>query len=245
VSNQNSISFSSVVKFIVFLLVIAASIAIFKTLDLGQYFTQDKITQSIENIREFESRFGIFGPVLFWVFGTLAIIFNIPSIFIIWFAVMTYGILGGAIVSGLCINTASPCIFWISRLLGRDFIYRVFGSRFSKLEDRFEEAGLMTVLYFRLVFFMAPHINWFLGLMKLSFRDFVLGTFLGTLHNIIINAWVGSVAIKLIIEGRSIWFWNSPEMVPPVLIGTVIFLGVVLFDKRSQRMKSEKNNDPG
>ena len=226
------------------MLIIAATVVIFKTADLGQYFTQENISRSIESIREFESRFGILGPFLFWLLGSLAIICNIPSIFIIWFAVMTYGIAGGVIMSTLCINTASPCIFGISRLLGRDFVYQIFGARFSKLEDRFDQAGLMTVIYFRLIFFMAPYINWFLGLMNLTFRDFVLGTFLGTLHNIIINAWIAGLGIKLIIEGRSILFWKSPELVPPVAIGTIIFLSVILYDRHRQRKKAKAKIDP-
>jgi uncharacterized membrane protein YdjX (TVP38/TMEM64 family) len=228
---------SSAVRFMVLVFIIIGTFLLFQLTDIGQYFTQASIRNTVESIRSFESRFGVFGPVLFWLLGSIAIVVNIPSILIIWFAVMTYGPVVGAIESTICINTASLAIYGISRGLGRDFVYKVFGKRLAAVEDRFERGGFITVVYLRLIFFMLPPLNWFLGLMNLKFRDFFFGTMFGTLHNIIINAWIAGVGIRIIEEGRSLLFWKSPELAPPLAVGLAIFVAVRIFDKRRQRQK--------
>jgi len=233
------VSRSGVIRFVFLVSLIIGTFLLFHFTGVGKYFTKESISNTIETIRVFESQFGAMGPVLFWALGAAAVILNVPSIFIIWLAVMTFGPVGGSILSILCLNTATFAIYFISRLLGREFVDKVFGKRFSGIEDRFEQAGFMTVIYLRLIFFMFPPLNWFLGLMNLKFRDFFLGTMLGTIHNIIINAWVAGIGIKIIQEGRSLLFWKSPELAPPLVIGLAIFIAVRIFDKRRQKRKAE------
>jgi uncharacterized membrane protein YdjX (TVP38/TMEM64 family) len=230
---------SSVLKFIALLFIVVATVVVFRELDLGQYFTQERISGAISSVRSFESGFGFFGPILFWIFGSVAIIINVPTVLIIWFAVMTYGPVAGSFEGIVCVGTASAVIYYISKLLGRDFADRVFGRRFPQIEARFQKSGLITVIYLRLIFFMLPPVNWFLGLMNLSFRDFFLGTVLGTLHNIFINAWLAGIGIELIKEGRSLWFWESPEIAPPILVGLFIFIAIRILDRRLRGRSAE------
>jgi uncharacterized membrane protein YdjX (TVP38/TMEM64 family) len=239
-SPQPRFTRSSVIKFIVLILIVAGTVVIFQKLELGQHFTQERISGAIESIRAFQSGFGLFGPVLFWIFGSIAIIINVPTVLIIWFAVMTYGPLGGSLEGMACVATSSIAIYYISRLLGRDFADRIFGRRFPQLEARFQKSGLITVIYLRLLFFMLPPVNWFLGLMNLSFRDFFIGTVLGTFHNIFINAWLAGIGIELIKEGRSLWFWESPEIAPPILVGIFIFIMIRIIDRRLRMRRSER-----
>jgi len=238
-NNTSRINRSSVIRFVVLIFIIAGTVALFRATDVGQYFTKDSISNTIDGIRSFESRFGIFGPIMFWLLGSLAIVVNVPTLLVIWFAVMTYGPVVGAVEGVLCLNTASLLIYFISRSLGRDFVNRVFGRRFSKIEDRFEQGGFMTVVYLRLFFFMVPPLNWFLGLMNLKFRDFFLGTMAGTLHHVILNAWIAGVGIEIIKEGRSLLFWKSPELAPPLIIGLLIFIAIRVFDKQRQKRMVE------
>ena len=226
------------IRFFVLAIIIAGTVVLFRTTNIEQHFTKESISHTIENIRSFESRFGFFGPFMFWLLGSLAIVINVPTALVIWFAVMSYGPVGGAVEGVFCLNTASLAIYFISRFLGRDFVYRVFGKRLSKLEERFEEGGLRTVFYLRLIFFMVPPLNWFLGLMNLKLRDFFFGTMLGTLHHVVLNAWIAGVGIKIIQEGRSLLFWKSPELAPPLVVGLVIFMTIRIFDKRNQKRKA-------
>ncbi|GEM_PF-707751 len=236
-NNSSGINRSSVIRFIILIIIVAGTIIIFRTTDINQYFTQARINDAIASIRSFESQFGVFGPIMFFLIGTLAIVINVPTIFIIWFAVMTYGTWGGIVEGVLCLNASSLAIYGISRLLGRDFIYSVFGRRFAKIEDRFEQGGLMMVIYIRLIFFMLPPVNWFLGLVNLKFTDFFWGTLLGTFHNLVINAWIAGVGIKIIMEGRSLMVWESPELAPPLIIGLLIFVAIRIFDWQRQKRK--------
>lgn len=244
-NTDSGISRSSLIRFGVLIVIIAGTVVLFRKTDIEQYFTQESINHTIVSIRSFESQFGVFGPVMFWLAGSLAIVLNVPTVLIIWFSVMTYGPVGGALEGLLCLNTASLSIYYISRLLGRDFVYRVFGKRIVKLEDRFEQGGFMTVVYLRIFFFMVPPLNWFLGLMNLKLHDFFFGTMAGTLHHVILNAWIAGVGIKIIREGRSLLFWKSPELAPPLIVGLVIFITIRIIDKSVQKRKALDSADDG
>ena len=69
--------------------------------------------------------------------------------------------------------------FWIGRTLGRDFAASMIGDRLKKYDDAIERNGFATVLYLRLLYFPFTVMNFGMGLTKVRFRDYFLGTGLG------------------------------------------------------------------
>ena len=67
--------------------------------DIFQYFSKDKISTAIEAVREFVDHFGIFGPILFVVAGSLALLINFHAVPIVCLSVVTFGRITGAIIS--------------------------------------------------------------------------------------------------------------------------------------------------
>ena len=65
--------------------------------DFFQFFTKDKISATIDTIREFVENFGIFGPFIFTAAGSLAILINLPAVYIICISVVAFGKVVGAI----------------------------------------------------------------------------------------------------------------------------------------------------
>ncbi len=223
---------SSVIRAFILLAFIAAGIVFYHYTDYSQYLTKDKISFTIDSIRGFVARFGFFGPILFVVAGFLAITTNIPTVVIIYFSVITFGGVAGAFLSAISVYLATTVIYFIAQLLGRDFVTRLFRKRLKKLEGRLDERGLMTVIYLRLIFFMSPPLNWLLSLTNISYRNFFLGTLFGTVHHIIINAWLSDMVIDLIKAGDSLNPIKTPKLLLPLGLGITIFLTVRIIDRR-------------
>ncbi|MFC1500527.1 TVP38/TMEM64 family protein [Candidatus Zixiibacteriota bacterium] len=222
---------SSKIRFLLFLLLFAGTLITFWLLRLDHYFNNTGIRTIIDAIRSFETQFGILGPVLFWLASCAVIILNVPTIVIIWLAVVIYGPVGGGIMGFICLHTSSSLMFQLSHLLGRDFANRLLERRLSVIRSRFADNGFKTVLYIRLFCFMTPPINWIVGLIDVSFRDHFLGTLLGSLHTIFIHVWIAGVGITLLENDQSLWFWNSPELAAPIAVAVVIILIVKLIDR--------------
>ncbi|MBI5603101.1 MAG: TVP38/TMEM64 family protein, partial [Deltaproteobacteria bacterium] len=71
--------------------------------------------------------------------------------------------------------------FFIGRTLGRDFAASLIGDKLKKYDEAIERNGFATVLYLRLVYFPFTAMNFGMGLTKVHFWDYWLGTGLGIL----------------------------------------------------------------
>jgi uncharacterized membrane protein YdjX (TVP38/TMEM64 family) len=69
--------------------------------------------------------------------------------------------------------------FWIGRTLGREFAASLIGDRLKKYDDAIERNGFATVLYLRLVYLPFTAMNFGMGITKVRFWDYFLGTGLG------------------------------------------------------------------
>ncbi len=229
---------ASVIRASILFAFLAAGVIFYYYTDYSHYLTKDKISVTIDSIRGFVASFGLSGPLLFVMAGISAITINIPSVFIIYFAVVIFGGVAGVFISAISIYLATTLIYFIAQLLGRDFVTQLFGKRLKKLEGRLDERGMMTVIYLRLIFFMSPPLNWLLSLTNISYRNFFLGTLFGTVHNIIINAWLSDMVIDLIKSGDSLNPIKTPKLLFPLGIGIIIFLTIRIADRR-RRIKGK------
>ncbi len=226
---------SAKIRFLLFLALFTGTFIAFWLLRVDSYFTNSGISSVIDSIRSFEARLGILGPLLHWLVGSLVILINVPTIFIIWLSVVLYGPVGGGIMGFICLHTSSSLMFQLSNILGRDFTNQLMKRHLSVIRSRFADNGFKTVLYIRLFFFMTPPVNWFVGLIDVSFKDHFTGTLLGTLHTILINVWIAGVGIALLENDQSLWFWNSPELAAPIVVALVIILIVKIVDRSFMR----------
>ena len=223
------------VRALVFAAFIAAGIYLYHYTDYARYVTKDTVSGTIDSIRLFVSDLGLLGSTVFAIAGCLAITINIPSFFVIVFAVIIFGGLAGAVVSAISIYMATTLIYFAAQLLGKEFVHWAFGARLRKIEDHLNEKGLMTVVYVRLLFFMLPPVNWLLSLTNIRYRDLLLGTLLGTAHMIILSAWVSDMVIDLTKAGQSLNPFKTPELLLPGTIGVVIFAMLRLIDRSRTR----------
>jgi uncharacterized membrane protein YdjX (TVP38/TMEM64 family) len=220
---------------------LAAVISLRRTLGIEQYFTGDNLNPTITTMRAWAVRFGFWGPALFSLAGAVALLLMIPAFLIICLAVLLFGYLVGGIVSALALVGGTTLIYFIGQVLGRPFLQGLFGTRLISMEERFLRRELMNVIYYRLIFFLNPLMNWLLCVSGVRLRNLMLGTLLGSAHGIILIVWFGGLIVELIQSGRSLNPVKSPQLLIPLVIGVAIFGVIRIADAWYQRRRVSRS----
>lgn len=124
---------------------------------------------------------GIWAPLLF-IFGyALGVCLLVPGTLLTAAGAAVFGPWSGFLYVWLGAMLGAAGAFFIGRYLGRDFAASLIGSRLRKYDDAIESNGFAVVLYLRLLYFPFTPMNFGMGLTKVNFRDYLLGTGLGIL----------------------------------------------------------------
>jgi uncharacterized membrane protein YdjX (TVP38/TMEM64 family) len=183
-----------------------------------------------ERVRSLLTESGAWGPVLYIVcfalvepLGVPALLFIIPAAFVwplpvafafSWIAAVGAGIAG----------------FGFARWIARDLVQRHLPARFHRFDRQLTERALLTVIVVRLVFFLAPPAHWVLGVSRVPFGTFVLGTAIG---------FAPGVALMTVAGPALVEFWNSVER-PGLWIGLAL-LAVVVGRRGIRRLRSRRS----
>ncbi len=232
-------------KALVLLAVLLAGLWAYMTTDYKQYLTRDRLAASITSMRHYADDMGPGAPVLFVCLSTAAIVVNIPAVITICFGVCIFGVGPGVLMSAISIYLAITAVYFTARVLGRDLVIRLAGSRLEKFESRLSGRGLWAVLYLRLFFFVFPPTNWLLGLSSIGFRDVFWGTVLGTLHHIVIYAWLTELTVETIQRGGSLNPFDTPQLLAPLVVGTVLFIALRIVDRQRRRITGTTSEAAG
>lgn len=186
-------------------------------------------------IRSHHTAISPLGPLVFWLVGTLIIVGNIPTIVVIACAAVLYGSLGAAVMGMTCLLTASIVIYAVSQALGRSLIAPHLDRFLPLLERHFQARGLRTVTLVRLTFFALPPTNWALAVMNIGLREYLIGTFLGSIPHVVMWAWIGAAALDMVI-GQSAFSWRAPEVWGPLTVGGSLAILTILIQRRAARL---------
>jgi len=223
------IELSRIIRVSLLLVFIVTTFVLYHYAGYSQYFTKDKISITIDAVREFVSSFGFLGPILYTIAAAVAITINIPTFLIVCLSAIIFGKVAGTIISFIFVGVSTSLIYFIAQLLGRPFTERLFGKRLKKIEERLDERGLMTVFYIRLIWFNSPIANWVLSTTSVSYTNLFFGTILGTAHTIILLVWLSDMIIETIKAGEFLNPIKTPKLLLPICIGITIFITVRVF----------------
>jgi uncharacterized membrane protein YdjX (TVP38/TMEM64 family) len=177
---------------------------------------------------------GPWGPVLYVAlfvmlepFGVPGIVFVLPG-GLVWdwptlFALTWCGAVGAGIVG-----------FLFARTLGRDWVERRLSERARAYDAALAENGLRTVILIRLLFFIAPWAHWLLGLSRVGFRDFVIGTVIGLAPMMALFTWLGGNSVE--------WISERPVL---AIAGLVAVVAVISFGARRFHASVEARSSSG
>ena len=177
-----------------------------------------------ERIESFFNDSGLFGPVLYVLAFVAAQPLSLPGAALIipatfvwdWWEVFAYSMLGGIIASSLG--------FIISRWLAQDWVRRRLPQRFIGWEKRFVDHALLSTIALRLVTGYAPAADWFLGISKVSWREFIIGTILGLIPATFLFSYYGDDTVR--------WVQDAPLIAVAVVLTAVILITAVKAHKK-------------
>lgn len=183
---------------------------------------------SVDVLSGFLSSMGAWAPVAFMFIYAVGVCLFVPGSLLTALGAAIFGPYRGFLYVWIGAMTGAGAAFFIARTLGREFAVSVIGERLKKYDDAIERNGFATVLYLRLIYFPFTPLNFGMGLTKVRFRDYFLGTalgivvgtfiftfFIGTLKNVWISGnWAELISFKVFFSlGLFIFSFFIPRII--------------------------------
>ncbi len=220
----------------------AAVKAIFLVIFIGAailliQYTPAKSYLTVEAMGQFLDQAGIWAPVLYMLIYAIGVCLFLPGTLLTSFGAIIFGAYWGFLYVWIGAMVGACAAFLIGRSLGREFAASLVGDKLKKYDDAIGRNGFATVLYLRLIYFPFTPMNFGMGLTKVTFRDYVMGTGLG----IIVGTFIFTFFIGTLKEVWTTGDWNQ-------LLSFKVFFSIALFifsffiPKITNRFQKKKDN---
>ncbi|MEI6314767.1 MAG: VTT domain-containing protein [Syntrophus sp. (in: bacteria)] len=137
---------------------------------------------NIDEMRVLIDSFGPYGPLVFIGLCIAGVFLHLPEIILIAIGGLLFGVVKGFIYGWIGVIVGSAGTFLCVRYIMRDAFQKSVENRFYRLQTfdaRLAEHGFLTVLLLRLALFMAPPLNWAIGLTRVRFCQYIAGSAVG------------------------------------------------------------------
>ncbi len=182
---------------------------------------------SLEQVRSMVQSLGAYGPVAFVGLCVGAVLLHLPEIVLIAIGGVLFGSVNGFLLGWIGSVAGSTCSFLIARYFIRDAVRGALLSRFKRIQafdERLASRGFRTILVLRLVLFMAPPLNWAIGVSRVRLRDYVLGSALGVVPCIAVT----SYAADTVSQAGSLSNILTPDTLLPATLAFIVVTGGAL-----------------
>ena len=201
----------TVIKAVILVAFIVTAILLVQFTPIKDYLTEEKLTG-------LKDAAGWWGPLVFIVMYAVGICFFLPGTLLTGLGAALFGPYLGTVVNWMGAMIGASAAFLIGRTLGREYAASLIGDKLKKYDDAIERNGFATVLYLRLVYFPFTPMNFGMGLTKVHFRDYLIGTGLG----IIVGTFIFTFFIGTLKD-----VWSSGNWAE--LISFKVFFSIALF----------------
>lgn len=182
------------IKPIIFLCIIILFLYIGNYTNASSYLNKDRIQLQIQS-------YGYFAPIAFILLYMLITIFFVPGTPFTILSGILFGSIFGTTYTVIGATLGASIAFGVSRLLGKDFVDKIIKNKFkglNKYDEKLKEYGLSTMLFFRIVpLFPFNGLNFAMGLTRISFKNYFIGTLVGIIPGSFILANIGNEATGL------------------------------------------------
>ncbi len=124
---------------------------------------------------------GAWGGLFFVALYALLQPLGVRSVFFLLGAPLIWGPVHAVLLSWIGAVLASVVAFGFARFVARDWAQGRAPARIRRLDDRLAQDGFRVVTLLRLVFYTTPALQFALGISRVRFRPFLLGTIVGVL----------------------------------------------------------------
>ncbi len=202
---------NAVIKAIILLLFIMAAIFLVRFTPIKNYLSAEALGRFLESA-------GFWAPIIFIFIYAAGVCFFLPGTLLTGLGGAIFGAYWGFLWVWLGAMAGASAAFFIGRTLGREFASSLIGDKLKKYDDGIERNGFATVLYLRLVYFPFTPMNFGMGLTKVHFKDYLIGTGLG----IIVGTFIFTFFIGTLKD-----VWASGNWAE--LISFKVFFSIALF----------------
>ena len=201
----------ALMKAIILLIFIAVAIILVRFTPIKNYLTAEALGRFLDTA-------GFWAPLVFILIYAAGVCFFLPGTLLTGLGAAIFGAYWGFVYVWFGAMAGASGAFFIGRTLGREFASSLIGDKLKKYDDGIERNGFATVLYLRLVYFPFTPMNFGMGLTKVHFRDYFIGTGLG----IIVGTFIFTFFIGTLKE-----VWVSGNWAE--LISFKVFFSIALF----------------
>jgi uncharacterized membrane protein YdjX (TVP38/TMEM64 family) len=210
-TNMSKSRKKAVMKAIILLIFIVAAIFLLRFTPIKNYLTAEALGRFLESA-------GFWAPLIFILIYTAGVCLFLPGTLLTGLGAAIFGAYWGFVYVWFGAMAGASAAFFIGRTLGREFASSLIGDKLKKYDDGIERNGFATVLYLRLVYFPFTPMNFGMGLTKVHFRDYFIGTGLG----IIVGTFIFTFFIGTLKD-----VWASGNWAE--LISFKVFFSIALF----------------
>lgn len=143
---------------------------------------------------------GPWGPPLLGATYILAVLLFVPGSLLTMGAGFVFGVAVGTIIVSFASTLGATAAFLLGRTLMRDWVQEKVARnhKFHALDEKVRQQGFKIVLLLRLSpVFPFNLLNYALGLTQVSFRDYVLASWIGMLPGTVMYVYLGSTLKSL------------------------------------------------
>jgi len=216
--------------------VIGLALALFFMLDLHRYFSLEALRENREMLQAWVEKSPLLAIVIFMLVyaGAVAISFPGASIMTV-FGGFLFGLWPGAPAVVIAATLGAGIIFLASKTALGDVLNKRAGGFVKQMEKGFHEDELSYMFLLRLIpVFPFWAINIAAGVLGVSSRNFLIGTFFGIIPGSFVYASIGNAAGAAFDAGENVSLGGillKPETLLPI-IGLAVLALIPIFLKR-------------
>ena len=146
-----------------------------------------------EQIQAWLERVGIWAPIIYIILYTIGTILILPSTPLNLTGGAIFGAWWGTLWTSIAALIAAMVAFAFTRTIGRDLVAQKLAGRWEAMDGEMRQGGLFYMFAIRLLPII-PYgiVNFAAGLTSIRWRDYLVGTFLGTVPGILPFVMMGS-----------------------------------------------------
>lgn len=185
---------------------------------------------------------GIWSPIIYIALYVMATVFILPSTVLNLTGGAVFGAVWGTLWTSLAAVIAAIVAFTFTRTVGREIVAKRLSGSWQAMDAEVRQGGLFYMFAIRLVPIM-PYglVNFAAGLTSISFKDYVLGTTIGTVPSVLPFVLLGSSGLKALHTGDVLPLVGALALTGILVGGSTWYRRRILRSKAAQALhKSEE-----
>lgn len=226
---------------------IAAALALFFAFGLNRYFTLDALRENREGLRAWVDASPLLAVGLFMLAYTAAVAISFPGATILTvFGGYLFGLWPGVPAIVVAATLGATLIFLAAKTALGDLLKKRASGFVKRMEQGFRENELNYMFVLRLIpVFPFWAINIAAGVLGVSLRNFLIGTFFGIIPGAFVYASIGNAAGAAFDAGESVTLGGillKPEILLPIAgLAALALLPVILKRVNRQAAKLDES----